>query len=176
MSEAPRRRVDWSEFERLSLTLRDRIIASGIDYDVLIGTARSGLFPLGMLSMMLPRNPKLPKRLVGTAHCVRFKPGETESSAFPKILVFPQNDLLHAKKVLFVDGVWQSGDTQIGVLQRAALAEPHLLHSAVYWFKPKVNRYPDKTPTYYVEETSEWIQACWEDYEYVPPQIEVPTS
>lgn len=175
MTEPNRRIIEWPEFETISLTLRDMIIASGIDYDVLIGVARSGLFPLGMQSMMLPRDPSLPKRLVTSAHTYRFKPGQTDSTAFPKILVFPQAELLRGKRVLFVDGVWQSGDTQIGVLQRAAEAEPYLLHSAVYWFKPTYNKYPLKKPTYHVAETADWVQAPWEKHEYVPSN-EQPTS
>lgn len=159
MTEPNRRAVGWSEIETMTMNLARKIMTAGGDYDVIIGIARGGMIPASLLAKILPHG------MILSAHLKRYELGTTESTAFPKILAFPPDELLFHKKVLIVDEVWDYGDTIIGAIQRANLAEPHLLHTAVLHFKPTRNRYPHRKPTYAVEETADWIDYPWEVFE-----------
>lgn len=159
MTEPNRRAVGWPEIEEMTKRLARMIIAAKADYDVIIGIARGGMIPASLLAKILPHG------MILTAHLKRYEPGTTESTAFPKIIAFPADELLHHRKVLIVDEVWDYGDTIIGALQRAEKAEPNLLHTAVLHFKPSRNRYGLRQPTYAVEETADWIDYPWEVFE-----------
>lgn len=159
MTQPKRRAVGWPEIEAMTMDLARMIKAAGGDYDVIIGIARGGMIPASLLAKILPHG------MILSAHLKRYEPGTTESTAFPKILAFPYEEQLYHKKVLIVDEVWDYGDTIIGAVQRANLAEPHLLHTAVLHFKPTRNRYASARPTYAVEETADWIDYPWEVFE-----------
>jgi hypothetical protein len=80
----------------------------------------------------------------------------------PIFLQFPNDILLHDKRILIVDDVWDSGRTAMAVRQRVTAAGgiPTL---AVLHYKPRASRFPDHEPDFYAELTDDWLVYPWDD-------------
>lgn len=155
MSER-KRYLTWDDVEHLSVRLARIIQDAKQDYDVLLGIARGGTIPATLLAQVLEHG------MVLTAHLRRYEMGATDSEAMPKILAFPQRELLYNKRVLVVDEVHDRGDSLVRVKQEVDTCESLLTHTAVLHFKPGRNRYGQFVPTYHVETTEDWIVYPWE--------------
>jgi hypoxanthine phosphoribosyltransferase len=81
---------------RLAEALREE------EFDLILGIARGGLIPTALLEALSVRD-------ILTA-AVMFYEGE-ETLPEPVFLQFPPDPLLFGKRVLVVDGVWDSGRT-----------------------------------------------------------------
>jgi hypothetical protein len=68
--------------------------------------------------------------------------------------------ICHDDRILIVDDVFDTGNTIVSVIaeltRRARGNTPADIRVAVPWFKPLCNE-TDKTPDYYLRETSEWL-------------------
>lgn len=151
-----RRVVDYPELEQLATALLQQIDPEHNPYDVLLFTARGGMNLALTLSHVLPHG------MVLGCHLRSYHGEDTESDRMPEVLYFPPPELLKGKRVIGLDEVWQRGHTNVTVRNRVHAAGAALYHDAVYHFKSKKNKYPGQRPTFFAEETDDWIDYRWE--------------
>ena len=58
--------------------------------------------------------------------------------------------------VLIVDDVWDAGTTLKAVMDKLSILKVNV-ETAVLFFKPQNNLYPDLSPNYYVEKSERWL-------------------
>ena len=155
MSEI-KRYLSWDDVEHLTLHLAQIIQGAQQDYDVLLGIARGGTIPATLLAQVLEHG------MVLTAHLKRYPKDQTDSEARPQIVAFPPADLLRHKRILLIDEVHDRGYSMDRAIQEAERSDPATIHTAVLHFKPGRNQYPNFRPTYFVEQTDDWIVYPWE--------------
>jgi hypoxanthine phosphoribosyltransferase len=151
-----KRYLSWDDVEHLTLRLARIIQEAGADYDVLLGIARGGTIPATLLAQVLEHG------MVLTAHLKRYGTGQTASEALPKIVAFPSVEQLRGQRILIIDEVHHNGHSIVCAKQEAERNEPASVHTAVLHFKPGSNKYQDFRPTYFVEQTEDWIVYPWE--------------
>lgn len=137
--------VTWDKLEVLVKRLAEDV---GRAHDVLLAITRGGLVPAGMLAYLLGHRDIL-------VAAVAFYDDEGKPGDSPAFLQFPADPLLHGKRVLIVDEVWDTGTTIEAVVERVRLAggEPT---TAVLHYKParsKVRSQPD----HHVVSTDAWV-------------------
>jgi len=137
--------VSWEKLEELVKRLA---LAVGKDHDVLLAITRGGLVPSGMLAYLLGS-----RDIVVAA--VAFYDDEGKPGDQPAFLQFPADPLLHGKRVLIVDEVWDTGTTIAAVVERVRLAggEPT---TAVIHYKPARSKV-SSAPDHYVVSTDAWV-------------------
>jgi uncharacterized protein len=137
--------VSWSDLERLVLALADRVRG---EYDVLLAITRGALVPAGMLAYRLG----IRNILVAA---VAFYDDDGQPGPQPIFLQFPADPLLHGRRVLVVDEVWDSGTTIHAVVERVRRAGG-LPTTAVLHYKPARSRVPEE-PDHHVVTTDRWV-------------------
>lgn len=150
--EAPRREVlTWNDVEALIDHLIPQFRGA---FDALLMITRGGIIPGGLIAEALDI------RDVLTA-AVEFYSGVDKTLSWPSFLQFPTDALLHGKRILVVDDVWNSGRTIMTVKGRIEHAGgyPEL---AVLHYKPKESLFPKEAPHYYAALTDAWIVYPWE--------------
>jgi hypoxanthine phosphoribosyltransferase len=137
--------VTWEKLETL---VKQLAAAVGRDHDVLLAITRGGLVPSGMLAYLLGS-----RDIVVAA--VAFYDDEGKPGDKPAFLQFPADPLLHGKRVLIVDEVWDTGTTIEAVVERVRLAggEPT---TAVIHYKPARSKVAS-TPDHYAVSTDAWV-------------------
>jgi len=142
----------WERIDRLVKELVKQI--NPADWDTVLAVTRGGMIPGCLVSEALNL------RNVLTA-AVMFYTDIGETLKEPRFLQFPSDPLLHGKRVLIVDDVWDSGRTAIAVKKRVQEAggRPGI---AVIHYKPTHSAFPDERPDYYVVETDSWIVYPWD--------------
>jgi len=145
--------LSWEQTEELTIQLILKILERGINYDVVFGIARGGLFQLQLMTQVFPA-------VANSAHLARY--GEaTESEVMPQIIAWPDRQDFFQKRVLIVDEVWDYGHSIVRAEQAVWDCNPLQVDTAVLHFKPTRNKYTLKRPTYYVAETADWIEYPW---------------
>jgi hypoxanthine phosphoribosyltransferase len=91
---------------------------------------------------------------------VQFYSGVARHAQQPTFLQFPSDPLLHGRRVLIVDDIWDSGKTIMAVKERV-LAAGGIPITAVLHYKPAASLFDDR-PDYFVEITHAWIVCPWE--------------
>jgi hypoxanthine phosphoribosyltransferase len=137
--------VSWDDLDGLVGALADKV---GSDYDVVLVITRGGLVPAGMLAYRLGLRDIL-------VAAVAFYDDEGRTSERPMFFQFPSDPLLHGRRVLVVDEVWDTGTTIAAVVERVEIAGG-LPTTAVLHYKPgrsRVNLVPD----HFVVATDDWI-------------------
>jgi uncharacterized protein len=137
--------VTWDALEVLVKGLAEQV---GSGHDVLLAITRGGLVPSGMLAYLLGHRDILVAAVV--YYDDHGQPGEQ-----PAFYQFPSDPLLHGKRVLIVDEVWDTGTTIEAVVERVRLAGGTPT-TAVLHYKPhrsKVRSVPD----HHVVSTDAWI-------------------
>ncbi|GIV95644.1 MAG: phosphoribosyltransferase [Herpetosiphonaceae bacterium] len=145
-----KRYLSWSEIDKLVERLTGQI---GDSYDALLVVTRGGMIPACLISQR--RNWR--NILVAA---VQFYTGIGETRDKPVFLQFPSDPLVHGKRLLVIDDIWDSGKT-IAAVKRRLLAAGATPEIAVLHFKPQHSRVEGR-PDYYAEETEEWIVYPWE--------------
>jgi hypothetical protein len=137
--------VSWDALERLVKRLAEQV---GRDHDVLLAITRGGLVPAGMLAYLLGHRDIL-------VAAVAFYDDEGRPGDQPAFLQFPADPLLHGKRVLIIDEVWDTGTTIDAVVERVRLAggEPT---TAVLHYKPQRSRV-ESVPDHHVVSTDAWV-------------------
>jgi hypoxanthine phosphoribosyltransferase len=145
-----KRYLSWHELETLV-----RALAAQLDdrYDGMLVITRGGMIPAALISQL--RNWR--NILVAA---VQFYTGIDETLEVPLFLQFPSDPLVHGKRLLVVDDVWDSGRT-IAAVKARLLAAGAIPEVAVLHFKPARSRVPGQ-PDYFVEQTDEWIVYPWD--------------
>jgi hypoxanthine phosphoribosyltransferase len=137
--------VSWPDLEGLVKELARQV---GGEHDVLLAITRGGLVPAGMLAYLLGHRDILVAAVAYYDH--HGQPGDQ-----PAFFQFPADPLLHGKRVLIVDEVWDTGTTIEAVVERVRLAGGSPT-TAVLHYKPgrsKVSSVPD----HYVVSTDAWV-------------------
>ncbi len=137
--------VSWEDLDRLVEQLAVQV---GREYDVLLAITRGALVPAGMLAYRLG----LRNILVAA---VAFYDEAGRPAERPSFLQFPADPLLHDRRVLIVDEVWDTGSTIQAVIDRVRLAGGRPT-TAVLHYKPARSRVPS-VPDHHVVRTDAWV-------------------
>lgn len=127
------------------------------NFDAMLVVTRGGMIPGSILGY------RLGLRNILVAAVEFYDDATGARGAAPTFLQFPADPLLHKKRVLVVDEVWDSGRTIQAVATRVRLAGAEPV-TAVLHYKPG-NSEVDIKPDYFVEETSAWIVYPWSKHE-----------
>ncbi len=127
------------------------------NFDAMLVVTRGGMIPGSILGY------RLGLRNILVAAVEFYDDATGARGAAPTFLQFPADPLLHNKRVLVVDEVWDSGRTIQAVATRVRLAGAEPV-TAVLHYKPG-NSEVDLKPDYYVEETNAWIVYPWSKHE-----------
>jgi hypoxanthine phosphoribosyltransferase len=151
--EQPLKRIlGWDDIMR---EVDDLVSQIGADYDAMLVITRGGMVPACLISERLD----IRNILVAA---VQLYTGIGTTLDAPIFLQFPNDILLHGKRILVVDDVWDSGRTAMCVRQRI-LAAGGIPTLAVLHYKPRASRFPDHQPDFYAEMTDDWLVYPWDD-------------
>lgn len=137
--------VDWPKLEGLVKELAEKVRG---EYDVMLAITRGGLVPAGMLAYLLGMRDIL-------VAAVAYYDDHGQPRDTPVFLQFPSDPLLHGKRVLIVDEVWDTGTTIEAVIERVRLGGGAPT-TAVLHYKPgrsKVLSVPD----HFMVSTDAWV-------------------
>jgi hypoxanthine phosphoribosyltransferase len=137
--------VAWDDLEAMVGTLAAKV---GADYDVLLVITRGGLVPAGMLAYRLGLRDILVAAVV-------FYDDAGQTAEHPTFFQFPADPLLHGRRVLVVDEVWDTGTTIAAVVERVELAGG-LPTTAVLHYKPARSKV-EIVPDHFVVATDAWV-------------------
>jgi hypoxanthine phosphoribosyltransferase len=159
-----REELTWRDVEALIDHILPQVAGH---FDALLMITRGGIIPGGMLAEALDI------RVVLTAAVEFCKDPQIERLAWPTFLQFPADNLLHGRRVLIVDDVWNSGRTINAVRGRVEAAGGYA-RTCVLHYKPQRSRSRDRRPDYYGAVTDRWIIYPWEsdrgtDLAFLPP-------
>lgn len=145
MPEPEKLHVTWPDLD----SLVERLAAVvGADHDVVLTITRGALVPTGMLAYRLGI-----RNIVVAA--VAYYDDAGQPADAPTFLQFPADPLLHGRRVLVIDEVWDTGTTIAAVVERVRLAGGHPT-TAVLHYKPARSRVPI-TPDHHVVATDAWV-------------------
>ncbi len=145
--------LSWADVDALIDVLLPQFSHS---FDALLMITRGGIVPGGIIAEALDI------RYVLTA-AVRFPDpaGVEKRLIWPTFLQFPEDALLHGRRVLIVDDVWDDGRTIMTVRgrveQAGAIPEMAVLH-----YKPTHSLFPEHRPHYFAAITDKWVVYPWE--------------
>jgi uncharacterized protein len=137
--------VTWDALEVLVKRLAEQV---GRGHDVLLAITRGGLVPAGMLAYLLGQRDIL-------VAAVAFYDDHGQPGEQPAFLQFPSDPLLHGKRVLIIDEVWDTGTTIEAVVERVRLAGGTPT-TAVLHYKPDRSKV-DSVPDHHVVSTDAWV-------------------
>ena len=145
MIETEKLIVTWPDLDGLVEQLADAV---GGDYDVVLTITRGALVPTGMLVYRLGM-----RNIVVAA--VAYYDDAGQPAEQPTFLQFPSDPLLHGRRVLIIDEVWDTGTTIAAVVERVRLAGGQPT-TAVLHYKPARSKVPI-VPDHYVVGTDAWV-------------------
>jgi hypoxanthine phosphoribosyltransferase len=145
MTEQAKSIVTWADLDALVGSLADKV---GTDYDVVLVITRGGLVPAGMLAYRLGLRDIL-------VAAVAFYDDAGKTAERPTFFQFPSDPLLHGRRVLVVDEVWDTGTTIAAVVDRVEIAGGHPT-TAVLHYKPARSRVA-LVPDHFVVATDDWV-------------------
>jgi hypoxanthine phosphoribosyltransferase len=137
--------VDWPKLEDLVRRLADMVRG---EYDVMLAITRGGLVPAGMLAYLLGIRDIL-------VAAVAYYDDHGQARDHPVFLQFPADPLLHGKRVLIVDEVWDTGTTIDAVIERVRLGGGTPT-TAVLHYKPGRSKVAS-APDHFVVSTDAWV-------------------
>ena len=146
VSEPARDHVAWDDLDALVAILAEQL--KGERFDVMLTITRGGMVPAGMLAYRLG----IRNILVAA---VAYYDDEGMPGDGATFLEFPADPLLHGRRVLVVDEVWDSGTTIAAVVGRVCQAGGEPV-TAVLHFKPARSRV-DLVPDFHAVETDAWV-------------------
>ena len=125
-------------------------------FDALVAITRGGIVPGGLLSE------RLGIRQVFIAS-VRFFRDEDQSLDWPIFLQFPEDNLLHGKRVLVVDDIWVDGITITIVGERITQAGGEAV-TLVLHYRPagSPGALPGPAPDIFGQQTEDYVVYPWE--------------
>jgi len=148
--------LTWNDVDKLMDHLLPQL---DINFDGMIMVSRGGIVPGGLLAEAMD----IQNLLIAS---VDF-PSELEEMkrprllAWPKFLMFPEEDLLSGERLLIVDDVWGSGRTITSVKNRVSAAGG-FPYTCVVHFNPYRNLFGTNRPDYFAATTDAFIVYPWE--------------
>jgi len=141
-------KISWNQFQQLSDKLAERIISSQKNYEGIIAISRGGL-PLATLF-----SHKLNIPITEILHARSYsEDGEIMAQLKLDESKIPENKR-QDKIYLIVDDISDTGRTLGKVMEQFSSSD-----SVTIYHKPKTSKY---IPTYYIEDTEDWIVFPWE--------------
>ena len=137
--------IGWDELDALVARLAQAI---GREHDLVLAITRGGLVPAGMLGYRLD----LREILVAGVEFYRVNGGTHPA---PLVTHFPAADLLHGRRVLVIDEVWETGETMAEVVRRVRDAGG-IVTTAVVHYKPGRSRVA-LTPDHHAAVADGWV-------------------
>lgn len=137
--------VSWDDLDEMVGSLAEQV---GTDYDVVLAITRGGLVPAGMLAY------RLGFRNILVAAVVYYDDAGQPAEQ-PTFFQFPSDPLLHDRRVLIIDEVWDTGTTIAAVVGRVELAGGRPT-TAVLHYKPARSKV-ELVPDYHVAATDDWV-------------------
>jgi uncharacterized protein len=128
------------------------------DYEAMVLITRGGIVPGGLLAEALDIKHVLTAAIDFPAQMEMEK---AKLMAWPKFIQFPENYLLHDRKILVVDDVWGSGRTITAVKIRVSAAGG-IPSTCVLHFNPYRSLFGSARPDYYAAITDAHIIYPWE--------------
>lgn len=145
MGVAEKHIVSWEELGSLVSDLAEKVRG---EYDVMLAITRGALVPAGMLAYRLG----IRNILVAAVAFYDDSGGHAEQ---PMFLQFPADPLLHGRRVLIVDEVWDTGTTIEAVIERVRQAGGSPT-TAVLHYKPS-HSLVAVVPDHWVVSTDAWV-------------------
>jgi hypoxanthine phosphoribosyltransferase len=148
--------LTWNDVDQLMDHLLPQF---ELTFDGMIMISRGGIIPGGILAEAMD----IQKLLVAA---VDF-PSELEDMerprllAWPKFMMFPEDELLRGERILIMDDVWGSGRTITSVKNRVASAGG-FPYTCVVHFNPYRNLFGTNRPDYFAAITDAFIIYPWE--------------
>jgi len=147
--------LTWDDVDKLI----DHLIPQfNNDYEAMVLITRGGIVPGGLLAEALDIKHVLTAAVDFPAQMEMEK---AKLMAWPKFIQFPENYLLHDRKILVVDDVWGSGRTITAVKIRVSAAGG-VPSSCVLHFNPYRSLFGSARPDYYAAITDAHIIYPWE--------------
>jgi uncharacterized protein len=145
VTDSPREIVSWEELDRLVASLAEQVRD---EHDTMLAITRGGLVPAGMLAY------RLGIRDILVAAVAYYDEAGRRGDA-PSFLQFPADALLHGRRVLIVDEVWDSGATIQAVIGRVRAAGG-IPTTAVLHYKPGRSTIA-AAPDHFAASTDGWV-------------------
>jgi len=125
-------------------------------FDALVAVTRGGIVPGGLLSERLG----IRQVFIASVHFFR---DEDQALDWPIFLQFPEDGLLHGKRILVVDDIWIKGITIANVRERIIQARGEVV-TLVLHYRPDSSSVtpPDLLPDIFGEQTEDYIVYPWE--------------
>ena len=156
--------LTWDDIEELVARL---VVKLPRDYDLILVVTRGGMVPACLISERIDiRNIVAAAVMFYTEGTV--DPNQTLTE--PIFLEFPSDALLHNKRILIVDDVWETGKTAMVVRRRVREAGGKA-DIAVLHYKPGRSAFAEG-PEYYADTTDEWVTYPWDPVLAKPPMGE----
>jgi hypothetical protein len=124
-------------------------------FDALVAITRGGIVPGGLLSE------RLGIRQVFIASVCFFR-DEEQALDWPIFLQFPDDSLLHGKRILVVDDIWKRGITITNVRERITQAGGEAVTLVLHYRPSSSITSPDQSPDIFGEQTEDYIVYPWE--------------
>ena len=138
--------VSWADLDRLVADLADQV--GHLEFDAMLAITRGGMVPAGMLAYRLGIRDIL-------VAAVAYYDDTGTPGPKPIFLQFPSDVLLHGRRLLIVDEVWDSGATIHAVTERTRAAGGRPT-TAVLHYKPGRSRVA-AVPDHYAVSTDAWV-------------------
>lgn len=138
--------VSWDDLDQLVATLAEQV--RGVACDAMLAITRGGMVPAGMLAYRLGIRDIL-------VAAVAYYDDRGTPGPEPIFLQFPADPLLHGRRILIVDEVWDSGATILAVIERVRRAGG-IPTTAVVHYKPARSVVPVR-PDHFAAATDRWV-------------------
>lgn len=144
--------LSWYDISRLVDRIVPRVTGR---FDALIAITRGGIIPAGLFSERL----RIPQVFVAS---VFFFHEDEEALDWPIFLQFPDDNLLHDKRILVVDDIWDTGVTITNVSERILQAGGKPVTLVLHYRPTSSTVSPEQSPDIYGEQTENYIIYPWE--------------
>jgi hypoxanthine phosphoribosyltransferase len=144
--------LSWKDVCRLI----DRIVPQAAGhFDALVAITRGGIVPGGLLSERL----RIPQVFIASVYFVQ---DEDQTLDWPIFLQFPVDNLLHGKRILVVDDIWDTGIAITNVRERILQAGGEVVTVVLHYRPLTSTTPPEQQPDIFGEQTENYIVYPWE--------------
>ncbi len=145
--------LTWHDVEEL---ISKVVMQLDTPYDALLLVTRGGIIPGGMIAEALRM-----KDVLTASVLFPNDPSLRAEMSWPRFQQFPVDPVLHGKKILIVDNIWDRGRTIVTVKSRVTGAGAFPETAVLHWKQGK-NLFQDEQPDYYAAVTEDWIYYPWQ--------------
>jgi uncharacterized protein len=154
--------LSWNDVDKLIDVLVPQFRG---EYDAMVIITRGGIVPGGLISEVLDI-----KTLFTASVDFPEQAAKTPLLAWPNFVQFPDDAVLHGKRLLVVDDVWGSGRTITAVKNRI-LGAGGMPELCVLHFNPYRSLFGAARPDYYGATTDARIVYPWESGRGLDPML-----